>query len=693
MSIDRKTVRNIGIAAHIDAGKTTTTERILFYTGATHAPGEVDLATTQTDFDPQEQNRGITIYSAAVSCPWKGYNINLIDTPGHVDFTAEVERCLRVLDAAVVVFDAKEGAEPQSETVWRQADKYNVPRICLINKMDKLGADFRASVESMVDRLEAHPAVLQLPIGAENGFEGVVDLLTMQARHYDPDSRGLKFEDRDIPADMTDQAAEWRHRLEEQLAEHDDRIMERFLEEEPIPVDDLKAAIREATIAGRLQPVLCGSSLKFVGVQALLDAVCDYCPCPLDVPPVTGTIAGGKDDGREIEVPPDPDGPLVGLVFKVVAAKPVDLYFVRVYSGRLRANSRVFNAANGAKENISRMFRMFAKRRDQIDQAEAGDIVALIGPKRALTGHTLCDPQKPVCLESIDFPDTVISQSIEPRSSRDRDKLADALAALARQDPTFRVRSDPETGQTLIDGMGELHLEVLVHRLAAEMNLEVRVGKPRASYRETITRAAQGRACFDRQAGGRNHFAEVKLAVEPLATGGTGTETVFASALPEAAIDGQYLPQIEAGIADAAASGPRGGYAVVGFKATLVAARQHDSDSSELAFEAAAGMAFSEALHQAGPVLLEPIMKAEIHTPDAYFGAISGDLNARRAVIRSSEIRGRHRVIEAEVPLSELFGYVTRLRSMSQGRASAAMTPSHYAAVPESIAEKLVGSA
>ncbi|MCH7813736.1 MAG: elongation factor G, partial [Planctomycetes bacterium] len=492
---------------------------------------------------------------------------------------------------------------------------------------------------------------------------------------------------------MVEQTALWRHRLEEQLAEHDDGIMERFVEEQPIAVDDLKAAIRKATIAGKLQPVLCGSSLKFIGVQALLDAVCDYCPCPLDVPPVKATLVGGKEDGREIEIPPDSDGPLVALVFKVVAAKPVDLYFVRVYSGRLRANSRVLNAANGAKENISRLFRMFAKRRDPIDHAAAGDIVALIGPKQALTGHTLCDPKKPVRLESIEFPDTVISQSIEPRSSRDRDKLAAALAALARQDPTFRVRSDTETGQTLIDGMGELHLEVLVHRLATETNLEVRVGKPRASYRETITRAAQATACFDRQAGSRNHFAEVTLAVEPLAAGAAGAETVFANALAEATIDRRYLSPIEAGIADAAASGPRGGYAVVGFKATLVGARQRQADSSELAFEAAAGMAFSEALHQAGPVLLEPIMKAEIYTPDDYFGAISGDLNARRAIIRSSGIRGRHRVIEAEVPLSELFGYVTRLRSMSQGRASVAMTPSHYAAVPETIAEKLVGSA
>ncbi|HUU85954.1 MAG TPA: elongation factor G [Phycisphaerae bacterium] len=692
MSVDLTRIRNIGIAAHIDAGKTTTTERILYYTGTTHAPGEVDLATTKTDFDPQEQQRGITIYSAAVSFPWRGHTINLIDTPGHVDFTAEVERALRVLDGAVVVFDGKEGVEPQSETVWRQADKYSVPRICLINKMDKVGADFEASFDSIGQRLGAQAVAVQIPIGAEHSFEGVIDLITMKALYFDAESKGARVDRRDIPPGMGESAAKWRRKLEETVSETSDAVMEKFLEDEPIPEGALRAAIREATVACRLCPVLCGSALRFIGVQPVLDAVCDYLPSPLEVPAIMGVSAGPNKRGQEIEVRPDPNGPFVALVFKVVAEKPLDLYFLRIYSGRLRAGMRVFNPAADAKENVTRLLRVFAKRRDQLSQAEAGDIVAVLGPKVSLTGHTLCDPRHAVLLEEIEFPKTVISRSIEPRSSRDREKMLAALDALARQDPTFVTRTDAETGQTLILGMGELHLEVLVHRLTTELNLEVNVGKPRASYRETISSAAEQEVTFERQLGGRNHFAAVKLRLEPFPLGEVPGDTVFENRLGEGVIDRRYVPSIEAGVRDAAASGPRGGYMVVGWKAILLGAGQHVAHSSELAFESAARQAFSQAAQQAGPVLLEPIVAVTIHTLDEYFGVISGDLNGRRAVITSTQTRGRVRIIEAEVPVSETFGYVTRLRSMSQGRAGVVVTPSHYAVLPAELADQLVGA-
>ncbi|MFQ5489248.1 MAG: elongation factor G [Phycisphaerae bacterium] len=692
MSINLNKIRNIGIAAHIDAGKTTTTERILFYTGATHAPGEVDRATTKTDFDPQEQQRGITIYSAAVSCPWKGHTLNLIDTPGHVDFTAEVERCLRVLDGAITVFDGKEGVEPQSETVWRQCDKYRVPRLCFINKMDKVGADFQAAFDSIVHRLQANPVAVQLPIGAEQSFAGVIDLLTMKALYFDEESQGASVREGPIPEDLMGQAGQWRHRLEESAADVCDHLMEKLVEEQPVSQDDLRAALRQGTLANAIQPVLCGSSLKFVGVQPLLDAVCHYLPSPLEVPPITAVLAKSGDKVQEVRISPDPGDRLVAFVFKIVADKPVDLYFVRIYSGRLKPNTRLVNAANNAKENISRVLRMFAKRRDPLAVAEAGDIVALVGPKSSLTGHTLCDPKRPVILESIEFPETVISQSIEPQTSKDRDKLFEALKALSRQDPTFRVRIDEDTGQTLIQGMGELHLEVLVKRLTSDMNVAVNVGKPRASYRETVTGTGLATVSFSRQLGGRNHFAEVTLEVEPLQSGQGGGDTAFENSLAEGTLDPAFLPFIEQGVRDAAASGPRGGYLLVGWKAILVEAKQHDTDSSELAFESAAAMAFSKAAAEASPALLEPIMEVQIHTPDEYFGAIAGDLTSRRALIKGTDMLGAFRSIDAEVPLAEVFGYVTRLRSMSQGRASVAMQPSHYAVMPEAVALVLVGS-
>ncbi len=687
MSVDLAKVRNIGIAAHIDAGKTTTTERVLYYTGTSHKMGEVDEGTTITDFDVQEQRRGITIYSAAVSCPWKGHTINLIDTPGHVDFTAEVERSLRVLDGMVAVFDAKEGVEAQSETVWRQADKYHVPRICFINKMDKAGADFEASVASIEARLFAQPVAVQIPIGAESSFEGVIDLIEMRAVFFDVVNLGARVETRDIPAELEAAARRWRAKAVEQICETDETLTDCYLADKPVAVADLKRALRKATIGNVLRPVLCGSALKYAGVQLLLDAVCDYLPSPLEVPPIKGLSAVKK--GEEVEIHPSPADPFVGLVFKIVAEKPVDLHFVRVYAGRLKPNSRVLNASTGHKENITRVLRMYAKRRDALDVAEAGDIVAVVGPREALTGHTLCAPQRPVLLETIQFPETVVSQSIEPVSSRDRDKLADALAALTRQDPTFRFRVDEETGQTLISGMGELHLEVLTRRIIDDMKVAVRIGTPRVSYREAVTKPAEAVGRFDREIGGRGHFAVVTLRLEPADAKG-GTEGRLRVELPDGSVHRDHIAAVEAGIRDGALGGPLLGYPMINWRAVLVDAEERDADSSVLAFENAARIAFSQAAEAGDPVLMEPIMAVEIRTPDEYFGAINADLNARRATITATDVRGLVRVITAEAPLAEMFGYTTHLRSLSQGRASASMEPLHYAEVPRTRAEQML---
>ncbi len=675
--MDLNTVRNIGIAAHIDAGKTTTTERILFYTGKTHRMGNVDDGTTTTDFDEQEQERGITIYSAAVSCPWKKYTINLIDTPGHVDFTAEVERSLRVLDGVVAVFDAKEGVEAQSETVWRQAEKYDVPRLCLINKMDKLGADFLRSVESIEERLMARPIPIQLPIGVEDTFEGLVDLVSMRAIYWVDDGQGSRYEERDIPKDMMAAARTWRHRLEEAVAETCEEMMDLYVHEQPISEAMLKPALRRATIANELQPVLCGSALRYKGVQRLLDAVCDYLPSPLDVPPTPATVP--EPHSRDITLASDPAAPFAALVFKIVADKPVDLYYLRIYSGKLRIATRLLNPATGEKENISRIFRMFAKKREQLEEAVAGDIVAVIGPKNVLTGHTLCDPKKPVLLEQIDFPEAVISQSVEPKSSRDRDKLIASLKALGRQDPTFNVHISQETGQMLISGMGELHLEVLVRRLREDMNVDVNVGQPRVAFRETVTQIGEAEGRFVRQMGGREHFAVIRLRLEPLPREEGAEPWEFSSILTEAQLRPEYVAAIEQGVKDAALSGVVYGAPVIQWKATLVEAQTHDEFSSEMAFENAAVMAFEEAMRAAAPTLLEPLMKVEVVSPDEFFGTVSGDLNSRRATITSTEIRGTLRVIHAQVPLRRMFGYSTDLRSLTQGRASASMEMSHYA--------------
>ena len=679
MAADLAKIRNIGITAHIDAGKTTTTERVLFYTGKTHRMGDVDDGTTKTDFDEQEQNRGITIYSAAVTCPWKGYTINLIDTPGHVDFTAEVERSLRVLDGMVAVFDAKEGVEAQSETVWRQADKYDVPRLCFINKMDKPGADFEASFESLRKRLNARPVALAIPIGAEQRFEGMIDLLARRALYFDVQQQGLRVRRADIPAERKDEAERWRHATVEAVAETTDVLMEKYLHDEPITEGELKQAIRAATIANRLHPVLCGSALKYIGVQPMLDAVCDYLPSPQDLPPVAGSDPRGKK--RRVEIAADPNGPFAGLVFKIVAEKPLDLYFIRIYGGRLRPSSRVLNAVTGEKENVSQLYRMFAKQREQLGAAYAGEIVAVVGPKAALTGHTLCETKHPVVFKMIDFPETVISRTIEPESARDRAKLADALRALGRQDPTFRVTANSETGEMLMAGMGELHLDVMAHRLRHDMNIEVRVGKPRVSYRETVRAAVEAEGRFERQLAGRWHVARVRLRLEPLAPG-QQNEPCFVSELTKGTITPDYLGPIETGIHDGATSGPLFGYPMIDWRAVLIGADQHETNSSELAFENAARQAFNAAAEQAEPVLLEPIMKVEIITPEEYFGGINGDLHARRAVITGSLLRGQYRVITAEAALAVMFGYVTDLRSLSQGRANATIEPCRYGEVP-----------
>jgi elongation factor G len=690
--VDLRKTRNIGIAAHIDAGKTTTTERVLFYTGKTHKMGEVDEGTTITDFDQEEQQRGITIYSAAVTCPWRDHTINLIDTPGHVDFTAEVERSLRVLDGAIVVFDAREGVEAQSETVWRQATKYHVPRICFINKMDKVGADFENAVQSMRDRLQASPVPVQIPIGASNEYQGLIDLMSMTAVYYQREQLGSRFEERPIPPELQDTARQARHFLEEKVAETSEPLMEKFINEEPIGVEELKAALRSATIGLHLQPVYCGSALQYIGVQRLLDGVIDYLPSPLEMPPIIGHAPDlpGRP-GKEIACPPDPDTNLVAYVFKVVADKPMDLYFVRVYSGKLQSGSRVYNPARDKKENISRMFRMFAKQREQIQTAEAGQIVAVLGLRESLTGDTLCETKHPVLLEKIEFPETVISMSIEPQSSADRDKLIDSLSMLTRENPTFGFHYNQETGQMLISGMGELHLEILVNRLKRDFNLPVRVGKPRVSYRETVSATAEWTEEFKHQMGGRGQYAKVTLRVEPF-TPGEGQEHVgFANLISGGTVRKEFIKAAELGAREAARTGVLAGYPMINIKVTLLDAAEHDVDSSELAFEAAARRGFDKAANEAKPVLMEPVMKVQVVTPDMYFGTISGDLMRRRGTVIDSTTRGDQRVLDAEVPLKEMFGYATDLRSLTGGRGSWTMEPSHYAVVPANLAEGILG--
>jgi elongation factor G len=671
--------------AHIDAGKTTTTERILYYTGVTYKIGEVHEGTAVMDWMVQEQERGITITSAATTCFWKDHRINIIDTPGHVDFTIEVERSLRVLDGAVAVFDAVAGVEPQSETVWRQANKYGVPRIAFMNKMDRVGADFFMSVRTMVDRLGANPVPIQIPIGAEDKFRGPIDLVRGKAIFFDDETLGAKYVEDDIPQDLLPKAREYREKMLEALADVDENIMEKFLGGEEITEEEIKRAIRKGTIEMKITPVLCGSAFKNKGVQMLLDAIVDYLPSPLDIPPVRGV---NPLDGSEVERKASPDEPFAALAFKIMTDPYVgQLTFIRVYSGVLSAGSYVYNSTKDTKERIGRLLRMHANKREEIKEVAAGDIAAAVGLKNTLTGDTLCDEKAPIVLESIEFPEPVISVAIEPKTKADQEKLSQSLAKLAQEDPSFRVSFDEETGQTIIAGMGELHLEIIVDRLLREFKVSANVGKPQVAYKETIRSAAKAEGKFVRQSGGRGQYGHVVIEIEP-AEAGKGFE--FVNKIVGGTIPREYIPAVEKGIKEALDSGVLAGYPVVDVRATLYDGSYHEVDSSEMAFKIAGSMAFKEAAKKAKPVLLEPIMSVEVVTPEEYMGDVMGDLNARRGKIQSMEKRGNSQVIRAEVPLSEMFGYATDLRSKTQGRATYTMQFSRYEEVPKNISDAII---
>ncbi len=682
--------RNIGIMAHIDAGKTTTTERILYYTGRTYKMGEVHEGAAVMDWMAQEQERGITITSAATTAEWKGHRINIIDTPGHVDFTVEVERSLRVLDGAIALFDSVAGVEPQSETVWRQADKYHVPRIAYINKMDRIGADFERGVQTMVDRLGAHPVPIQLPIGAEADFRGIVDLVTMKAIIY-KDELGKDQEVIEIPAEFADAAAAAREHLLEELSHYDDELLEMILEEQEIPVDRLKAALRKATLAIKLTPVLCGSSFKNKGVQPLLDAVIDYLPSPLDVPPVEGLeTTKGSDNGGEPAVRHASDEePFAALAFKIMADPYVGkLTYFRTYSGKLEAGSRILNVTTGRTERIGRILMMHANEREEVPEIYAGDIAAAVGIKQVATGDTLAAPDKPIQLETIEFPEPVIKVAIEPKTKADQEKMSTALGRLAEEDPTFQVRTNEETGQTEISGMGELHLEVLVDRMLREYKVDANVGRPQVSYRETVRGTAEkveGR--FVRQTGGAGQYGIVYINLEPAP--GEGFD--FVNKIKGGAIPTEFIPAVEKGIEEATENGPRAGYPLVDIRVTLTDGKYHDTDSSEIAFKVAGSLALKEAARRAKPVLLEPVFAVEVVTPEDFMGDVIGDLNRRRGHVHGMEQRGNAQVINAFVPLAEMFGYATDLRSTTQGRATYTMQFERYDEVPANIAEKAVG--
>ncbi|MFN8596833.1 MAG: elongation factor G [Anaerolineae bacterium] len=678
-------MRNIGIIAHIDAGKTTTTERVLFYTGKTHRIGNVDDGTTVTDWMEQERERGITITAAAITCEWRDYQINIIDTPGHIDFTAEVQRSLRVLDGGVVVFDGVQGVEPQSETVWRQADRYRVPRVCFINKLDRVGADFYRSVNSIKERLGANALPLQLPIGREAEFKAIIDLFKMKSIHW-VDDLGLTMEERDIPADMLDEAKAAHDTLIERIAETDDDLTHRYLEGEAIPVEDLKQALRKATIAGKIFPVLCGSSLKNKGVQPMLDAVIDYLPSPLEIPAVTGTNPHtGETEPRHC----DDKEPFCALVFKIVADPYVGrLAYFRVYSGQVEVGETVSNSSKRRKERLGRVLRMYADRREEQTMVYAGDIGATLGLKDSFTGDTLCDPDNPLVLESITFPDPVIEIAIEPKTTADQDKMGEALRRLSEEDPTFRVRTDENTAQTLIAGMGELHLEVLVDRMLREYRVQANVGRPKVAYRETITKSVKVEGRFVRQSGGRGQYGHVWLELEPLEKG-KGFE--FENGIIGGTVPKEYVPAVEKGVREAMESGVIAGYPMVDLKATLVDGSYHEVDSNEMAFKIAASMALKEGASRAKPVLLEPIMKVEVTVPDEYTGDVIGNLSSRRGQIEGMEPRpGGVQAIKAHVPLANMFGYATDLRSSTQGRGTFTMEFEHYAQVSESVAEEIL---
>ena len=677
--------RNIGIMAHIDAGKTTTTERILYYTGRSHKMGETHEGAATMDWMVQEQERGITITSAATTAMWNEHRINIIDTPGHVDFTVEVERSLRVLDGAVAVFDGVAGVEPQSETVWRQANKYNVPRICFINKLDRLGADFFKAEESIRDRLGATTAVLQIPIGSEGNFKGVVDLVQMKGIVWHDEELGAKFDVVDIPDDLADEAAEWREKLLDVVTGFDEEILEKYIGDEEITVADLKRAIRAGTVDGEIVPVLTGSAFKNKGVQPLLDAVVDYLPSPLDLPPVQGMNLKGDE---QLERKPSDDEPFSALAFKIVADPHGKLTYFRVYSGSLEKGGTVLNTRTGKKERVGRIVEMHANDRIDKDAVFAGHIVAGIGLKDTRTGDTLCDEKHPIVLEQLEFPEPVIHVAVEPKTKADQDKLAKALYALSEEDPTFQVRTDEETGQTVISGMGELHLEVLVDRMLREFNVDASVGKPQVAYRETITQTVENVVyTHKKQTGGSGQFAEVQITIEPTGPGG-GYE--FVDKITGGRIPKEYIPSVDAGIQESLTAGVLAGYPTVDVRVTLTDGKYHDVDSSEMAFKIAGVMAFKEAARKAKPVLLEPIMKVEVVTPEDYLGDVMGDLSARRGRLAGTEQRGNSQVVNAEVPLSEMFGYATDLRSRTQGRATYTMQFDSYQQMPSTVQEEIV---
>jgi len=689
---DLKKVRNIGIMAHIDAGKTTTTERILYYTGVNYKIGEVHDGAATMDWMEEEQKRGITITSAATTTFWNDYQINLIDTPGHVDFTVEVERNLRVLDGAVAVFDGKEGVEPQSEQVWRQADKYEVPRICFVNKMDKLGADFYFTVQTIEDRLGVRPLVIQLPIGAESEFEGVVDLVRMKALTWRGDvKKGEDYEVEEIPADLADKATEYRDKLIEAVAETDDALMEKYFGGEELTEAEIKEGIRRLVIERAAFPVLAGSAFKNKGVQPMLDAVIDYLPSPLDLPPVEGTLTDGETAASR---KPSTDEPFAALAFKI-AAHPFfgKLTYIRVYSGKVTAGAQIMNSTKERKERIGKIFQMHSNKENPVDDAQAGHIYAVIGLKDTTTGDTLCDSQNPIVLESMTFPEPVIKVAIEPKTKADQEKLSTAIQKLAEEDPTFQVQLDDETGQTIIAGMGELHLEVLVNRMKSDYKVEANIGKPQVAYRETVRRTVEKyEYTHKKQTGGSGQFARVIIKLEPLSTG-DGALYEFDNKVTGGRVPREYIPSVDAGAQDAMQYGVLAGYPLVGLKVTLLDGAYHEVDSSEMAFKIAGSMALKEAARQASPVLLEPVMAVEVTTPEDYMGDVIGDLNSRRGQIQAMDERAGTRVVKALVPLSEMFGYVGDLRSRTQGRANYSMTFDSYAEVPSNVAKEIIAKA
>ena len=677
--------RNIGIMAHIDAGKTTTTERILYYTGVSHKIGEVHEGTATMDWMEQEQERGITITSAATTCNWNDHRINIIDTPGHVDFTIEVERSLRVLDGAVAVFCSVGGVEPQSETVWRQADKYGVPRIAFVNKMDRVGADFFRGVQMIKDRLKANPLPIQLPVGKEENFKGIIDLVTMKAVIWNEESLGAKFSVEAIPAELLDEAVEYREKMIEEISSHDDDLMEKYLAGEALTEAEIKAAIRSCTIGIKICPVICGSSFKNKGVQNLLDSVVDYMPSPLDVPAIKGIH---PDTGAEIERHASDAEPFSALGFKIMTDPFVgQLTFFRVYSGVVSSGSYIYNSTKGKRERIGRILKMHANKREEVKEVYAGDIAAAVGLKYTTTGDTLCEEDKPVILESIEFPEPVISIAIEPKTKAEQEKLGFGLQKLASEDPSFRVKTDEETGQTIISGMGELHLEIIVDRLMREFKVEANVGKPQVAYRETITKKVKVEGKFVRQSGGRGQYGHVWLEVEPQEAG-KGYE--FVDGIKGGVVPREYIPAVDKGIKEATDNGVLAGFPVVDVKVTLIDGSYHEVDSSEMAFKIAGSMGFKEGCAKAGPIILEPIMSVEVVVPEEYMGDVIGDLNSKRGRIMGMDSRAGAQVVSAMVPLASMFGYSTDLRSATQGRATYTMTFDHYEPVPKSVAEEIV---